>query len=153
MSKPSRHRFLPDTSTLVAHFCSWHEQHGQATAELQRRLERGEAMILASHALLEAYSVLTRLPSPYRVAAIDAVSMLDAAIARAHGVVALDASAHIDLLRAAPERGIAGGRTYDAVIAACARQAGARFLLTFNAGHFQSLVDETTEVIVPSASR
>ena len=37
--------------------------------------------------------------------------------------------------------GVAGGRTSDALIAACARKAKVATLLTWNAGHFESLAD------------
>ena len=54
-------RFLPDTSCLVAAVCSWHEHHQATSAELSRRVEHGEVLVLAAPALVEAYAVLTRL--------------------------------------------------------------------------------------------
>ena len=40
---------------------------------IERRLDGGEHMSLAAHALTEAYSVLTRFPAPHRLAPADAV--------------------------------------------------------------------------------
>jgi predicted nucleic acid-binding protein len=54
-------------------------------------------------------------------------------------------------MRAAPEAGVAGGRTYDAVIAACAVAGRAETLLTFNAPHFASLPLGSVQVVVPGA--
>jgi hypothetical protein len=63
--------------------------------------------------------------------------------------LALEADAYRALLRAAPEAGVAGGRTYDAVIAACAVAGSAETLLTFNATHFASLPLGSVEIVVP----
>ena len=64
-------------------------------------------------------------------------------------IVALDGRSYRSLLRGAPENGIAGGRTYDAVIAACALKVKGATLLTFNASHFSSFAARGLEVIVP----
>jgi hypothetical protein len=40
--------FLPDTSCMVAAMCTWHVQHKPVAAELERRLARGEAMVIAA---------------------------------------------------------------------------------------------------------
>jgi predicted nucleic acid-binding protein len=42
---------------------------------------------------------------------------------------------------------------YDAVIAACARLAGATTLLTFNERHFMALGEEGLEIVVPAADQ
>jgi hypothetical protein len=52
-------------------------------------------------------------------------------------------------LRRAPQEGIAGGRTYDAVIAECALKARRTALLTFNARHFASCSRLGLEIVVP----
>lgn len=52
---------------MIAAVCAWHEHHTRATEEIERRLSRGEEMIVAAPALVEAYAVLTRLPPPHRL--------------------------------------------------------------------------------------
>jgi hypothetical protein len=52
------------------------------------------------------------------------------------------------LLLHAPKNGVAGGRTYDAVIGACAEQGKASTVLTFNAGDFTAL-GQDFDVVVP----
>ena len=52
-------------------------------------------------------------------------------------------------LRQAAKDAVTGGRTYDAVIARCARRAGASTLLTFNARHFLSFATGELAVVVP----
>ena len=128
--------FALDTSCMVAAVCSWHERHAAAAAEIERRLERGETMAIAAHAVVEAYAVLTRLPAPHRLASPDAWTLVRANFVDGVALVVLDAPAHIAVLEELARAGIGGGRTYDQLIAACAEQSGARALLTFNARHF-----------------
>lgn len=107
-------------------------------------------MIVAAPALVEAYSVLTRLPAPHRLAPANALSLLDANFIRGGRCVVLNAAHYCSLLRDAPEDGVAGGRVYDAVIARCARQARVRTLLTFNASHFAPFAGPELTIVVPA---
>lgn len=143
--------FLPDTSCMVAAVCAWHPHHEPAAGEIERRLEMGEPMIVAAPAVVESYAVLTRLPPPHRISPGDARALLEAGFLDVGRALALDAEGYRALLRAAPEAGIAGGRTYDAVIAACAIAGGAETLLTFNAPHFASLPLGSVQLVVPGA--
>jgi hypothetical protein len=52
-----------DTSVVVAAFASWHAQHEAADNAID-----GGARLVA-HCALEAFSVLTRLPPPFRATA------------------------------------------------------------------------------------
>ncbi len=142
-------RFLPDTSCLVAAVCSWHEHHAATVEELARRASRGEEMVMAAPALVEAYAVLTRLPPPYRLRPQDALAVLEGSWSKV-AVVAMTGAETWGLLRALPGSGIAGGRAYDASIAACARKAKADVILTWNARDFER-VAEGVEVASPAA--
>ena len=138
-----------DTSCMIAAVCGWHEQHRMAAAEIERRLDRGERLSVAAHALSEAYAVLTRLPAPHRMSPADAWEVLRANFTDGVMVVALSASQHIALLRRLAKAGLSGGRTYDALIAECAVRAGAQTLLTFNDRHFQP-APPGLAIVVPS---
>ena len=93
---------------MVAAVCDWHEHHGAARSEFELRLRH--ALLVPAPALVEAYSVLTRLPAPYRLAATDAVALLEANFVDGGRLVALDGASYRRLLRRAPAEGIAGGR-------------------------------------------
>jgi predicted nucleic acid-binding protein len=134
---------------MVAAVCSWHEHHVRASTEIENRLANRERMIMAAPALIESYSVLTRLPAPHRISPTDALNLLDANFMQGIQATALTASAYLRLLRGAPAVSIAGGRTYDAVIAACAKKANVQVLLTFNAPHFTLFAGEGLEIVVP----
>ena len=135
---------------MVPALCSWHEHHLRAIEAIDGRRSRKERMIVAAPALIEAYSVLTQLPAPYRLAPGDALTLLDANFVRQVAVVALSAAAYRALLRAAPSDDVSGGRVYDAVIAACARKAAARTLLTFNTAHFSLFAGGDLEIVMPT---
>lgn len=106
-------------------------------------------MFVAAPALVEAYAVLTRLPDPHRLSPADALTLLEANFMQGGRIVALDGKSYPALLRRAPGDGIAGGQTYDAVIAACALRFKGTTLLTFNASHFLAFAQRGLEIIVP----
>jgi predicted nucleic acid-binding protein len=133
---------------MIAAVCSWHEHHGQAAGEIQRRLVRRERMIIAAPALVEAYSVLTRLPPPHRLSPENTLILLEANFIKGTTIIVLQAGSYRDLLRQAPNNGVAGGQTYDAVIAMCAFKAKASALLTFNRSDFLFAAKQI-DIIVP----
>ncbi|HLH18805.1 MAG TPA: PIN domain-containing protein [Bryobacteraceae bacterium] len=141
--------FLPDTSCMIAAVCSWHEHHERAALAIERRLNRKESMVVAAAALVEAYSVLTRLPAPHRLSPADALSLVEANFMQSAKVAILQAEDYRALLCGAPSAGISGGRIYDAIIATCARTEDVSTLLTFNDSHFRSLVGPDIAVLVP----
>lgn len=108
-----------DSSVLVAGFASWHELHAPA-----RRALAGTRM--TGHALLEAYSVLTRLPPPHRAPADVAAAFLDH-VTTSEPLV-LSAAATRDLPERLAALGVSGGATYDALIAATALESDAELL-------------------------
>jgi predicted nucleic acid-binding protein len=139
--------FFLDTSCIVACVCSWHVHHAQAVSEIEARLAAGEKMMTAAHALAESYAVLTRLPAPHRLSPADALTLIESNFFAA--VVALDVDGYRSLLRQAGADGIAGGRTYDALLGACALRANAAALLTFNERHFNNMEAASVRVVVP----
>lgn len=142
--------FLPDSSCIIAAVSSWHGDHATAVAEIERRLGRRESMVLAAHALMEAYAVLTRMPSPYRLSGPDALTLLEVNFVRGRRLVALGPSSHLDVVRRAARDVVVGGRVYDALIGECAVSARVKTILTFNEDHFVSFRDRGLEVVVPS---
>ena len=131
--------FALDTSCMVAAVCAWHEHHRPAAAEIERRLTHGERMAIPAPALVEAFAVLTRLPAPHRLATGDAWALLEANFVKptqTARMATLSADTYAHLLRDLARQSVAGGRVYDAVIGACAREAKAQTLLTFNRRHF-----------------
>ncbi|MCV7056502.1 PIN domain-containing protein [Mycolicibacterium gilvum] len=106
-----------DTSVAVPLLVASHQNHGPVA-----RWAKGRVLGLSGHALAETYAVLTRLPGDARVAPADAAMLIDENFAESFplGVRAARA-AHREFARL----GIAGGATYDALVAVAARERGA----------------------------
>src|SRR6478736_9471678 len=126
---------------MIAAVCGWHEQHRPAAAAIETRLERGDGMVIAAHAVAEAYSVLTRLPSPHRLTPSDAWTLIKTNFVDEATVVALPVKDYVAVIDALVADALGGGRTYDALIAASAALGKAEELLTFNARHFDRAPD------------
>ena len=143
-------RFLADTDCILAAMRSRHVHHSAAESELTRRLNAGELLFVAAHSLVEAYSVLSRLPPPERVSPANALAAIQQTLLERAEIVALETDAYFPFLRQAAQSGVAGGRIYDAVIAACAVRAKVDTVVTFNRRDFRPLLPDSIEVVVPS---
>jgi len=110
-----------DTSVVVAAFASWHEGHAVARRTLQERSVR-----LPGHVLIETYSVLTRMPPPFRAAAPVVAEFLQRRFP--DPPLVLPPVAHRSLAQRLAERGVTGGAAYDALVAATTAEAGALLL-------------------------
>ncbi|MFT3833625.1 MAG: PIN domain-containing protein [Micropruina sp.] len=73
---------------------------------------------LSGHAAIESYSVLTRLPGDARLQPADAVTLLDATFG---DPLVLSGAAAREAHRELALRGVAGGASYDALVALAAR--------------------------------
>jgi len=128
-------RVLLDANCLVATALTQHEHHRATVADLSRRRAAGHTLVMAAHAVLEAYAVLTRLPPPHRLSPADAWAVLDRNWGEAE-TIALTATETWRALRELAAAGVSGGRIYDGGLAACARKAKCDELLTWNVRHF-----------------
>lgn len=106
-----------DTSVVVAALLDWHEAHEPA-----RRAANGGA--IPAHALLESYSVLTRLPAPHRVGPDVARSLL-AGWFPSERILLPGSGLVRSIVDRLAEAGIGGGAAYDALIGLTAADHGA----------------------------
>ena len=151
----ARSRILPatalDTSVIVAGLLSWHEHHEAASVALSELLESRADIVLPVHVLVEAYSVMTRLPHPHRLSAQEAFEILDESLHPRVTLVGLEGEEAWELIGNLSRRPITGGTSYDALIMACAKKGGARRILTFNRAHFERIGADDVEVVIPEA--
>lgn len=137
-----------DTNVIVAALLAWHEHHPRASSALREALTDADVVIPAP-ALVEAFSVMTRLPAPHRLSPRDTHTLLQDNFRDQARVVSLDARGLWRWLGGWADQGVSGGRTFDAHIVACAREAGAASVLTFNTRDFQALVGDDLDVVAP----
>jgi predicted nucleic acid-binding protein len=112
-----------DTSAVIAALSAWHEQHENAAAALE------PVSVLPAHVVVEAYSVLTRLPSGLAVAPASAAGVLTRRFAEAP--LRLDDAQRAAVLERLAAAGVLGGATYDGLVALEAHAHG-RTLLTLD---------------------
>lgn len=131
-----------DTSVAVPLLVGSHAAHDSV-----RAWAAGRELALSGHALAETYAVLTRLPGDARVDPADAVRLIDDNFA-ALDLPPTDArTVHHELARL----GVAGGATYDGLVALAARTHGA-VLATRDARarHTYAIVGVTVELVADS---
>lgn len=109
-----------DTSVVVPALLTWHEHH-------DRCQDAAVDAHVPAHVVLEAYSVMTRLPAPHRISSQDAWQVLGSRFSHDDVLPASD-----DLQRRVVTMvsavGVDGGATYDAVIGLTAAEHGATLL-------------------------
>ncbi len=137
-----------DTSVVVAALLSWHEAHTPSFAALSSVVEDDEVVLPVS-ALIECYSVLTRLPAAHRLSPTDAASLLETSLRESSRVVGLRAGAVWGFLGALVDEDVRGGATYDRRILEEACAAGAKRILTLNGDDFRRFAREGVEIVVP----
>ena len=138
-----------DTSVVLASLLNWHQHHQLARDALLVVFARGDDVVLPGHALVEAYAVMTRLPSGKRVAPAAANEMLRRSFRARARIVTLWSEDIWPTLDESSSRGVAGGLMYDARILAAARKAGADLLLTLNVRDYERLDPGNVRIVVP----
>ena len=147
-SSGSAVRFGLDTSCLLPLVAEWHDRHEQTTKDYRARLHRGETPVIPIHAFLECYSVLTRLPHPVKTTPEAAAEVLTKYFADVE-IAGLESKTGWFVIRSSASLGVAGGRIYDAVIAAAVVGAGASVLVTWNMKHFLGYAPSGLQVVQP----
>lgn len=141
-------RFCCDTSVLVAAFSSWHSEHRRALHALEELLAQRWEFCVVAHTVFETYSVLTRLPTPHRISPSDAWSLVSQNLLSRELLQFRTQNVAGFLHGLALDR-IAGGRVYDALIAATAKDGGVSLLLTLNASHFVDFAEGEFTIRTP----
>jgi predicted nucleic acid-binding protein len=140
-----------DTSVLLAGLVDFGPQSAPAQALMYAVAEKGiQAPATAWHCCLEFFSVATRLPPEFRVAAADAAVLLEEEVFSRIAVHDLPDTDRAAMLRAAARDSVAGGRIYDAHIAEIARAVGAEVVVTDNRRHFLSALRYGIRVETPA---
>jgi predicted nucleic acid-binding protein len=148
-SRASSVRFALDANCLVAMLADWHPRHRATVAGYERRLAAGQRPVVAGHALLECFSVLTRLPGPVRVSPETAEGALSAVLGDGVETVGLAPDDYWRILRTVSRSGRGGGLVYDAAIAWASFRAGATALLTWNVKDMSAVAPAGLQVAEP----
>lgn len=133
-----------DTSVIIA--ALWRDHPGHAASLARLADATPAATACAAHSLAEVYAVTTRLPIRPPVLPEHAMLFI-ADIRHRTRIVPLDEEGYVAVLTRASERGIAGGRIYDAILLECARRSGAGEVLTWNVADFRDIAPDLEGII------
>jgi predicted nucleic acid-binding protein len=139
-------RICFDTNVIVAGLLDSHEMHGVCRPWIERARNQEFQALVSVHSLAEVYSVLTRLPRPYRLPALVAERLI---MENLSGFERIELRAiDYELVLADVARlGIVSGGVFDALIGRAAIVGAADRLLTFNVRDFERLGDEVRGLI------
>ena len=115
----------------------WHEQHRRTLTAYERLLSQGRQPVISVQALLECFSVLTRLPAPLRLSPSVAQALIAGTWSKNALIAEFGSAVAWTTLALASRQGFGCGRVYDAAIAIATQDAGADLLLTWNTRHFR----------------
>ena len=127
-----------------------HPHHSRAVPVL-KQVQQGQLEgVISAHSLAECYSVITGFPRPHRLSPAKTWQLLQQDVLAFMPVFALAADDYRDILQHLVKNGLAGGVTYDAVIAWVAMQTQVDQIITFNTRDFRRVVPTlTAQVITP----
>ena len=133
-------RVFLDTNVLIAACIEDHVHHTRAAPIVANIHEGRNEGFTSGHAVLELYSVLTRLPRAPRILASQAMVILQENVIKHFTLIALTGKEYGELVLKIAAEGAVGRQSYDALHLACARKCDSQRVYTFNARHFQNLV-------------
>ena len=129
-------KFSVDSNYLICSLQNWNPHHDATLADLENRLNQGQSLHIIPHTLLETFSVMTRMPEPFRKPA----SLVEEILTRNFQDFPLtgppEAADTWLLLSDLARKGVGGGQTCDRWIAWMAHKAGMQALVTWNTKHF-----------------
>jgi len=107
---------LLDSSTMIAAMLPDHVHHAPVHAWLSQGKAGAFQFVVSGHSLAEVYAVLTTLPRAPRISPAEAWQMIQENVLASATVVTLAADDYAALVDELAQRGILGGKVYDAVI-------------------------------------
>ncbi len=138
-----------DTSFLIEFLSTRSPKHLPTWSSYHQYRTAGAEFVIAEHALLETFAVLSRAPKPLKMPADEVQRLMRAAFGSAT-VAPIRPGLAWETIGHTLGRGYWGGRVYDSIIALAVFEAGARVILTWNVAHFLSIAPHGLEVRTPA---
>jgi predicted nucleic acid-binding protein len=122
-----------DTSVLVAACIRQHPHYERARPLLESVAGGKQLGVISLHSLAEAYSALTSVPVIPRILPSEAKT------------IAMTPEMYERAVEVCSERGLGGGKVYDALLIECARHSQADRIYTFNLADFRRLAPDLAD--------
>ncbi len=139
---------LFDTSVIIAALVESHPLHQRAFPWLKQAKAKEFELVVASHTIAELYAVLSTLPIKPKISPAVAWKLIHKNIEAIGKIVSLTPAEYTSAIKQLSELGLAGGVTYDALIAKVAKKTKVERLLTLNVDHFRRVWPEGKKVII-----
>jgi predicted nucleic acid-binding protein len=139
--------FALDTSCVVPLLSSWHTFHAPTKQGYELRRARRERVVIPASALLQSFSVLTRMP--VRLLPQEARRLLEENFFEKAEIAGMPGDMVWKTIQDVSLREMGGGIIHDAVIAREALDAGASVLLTWNMKDFLRVAPPGLEIRQP----
>ncbi len=137
-----------DTSVLVSACIRQHPHYERARPLLENIAGGHQQGVMSAHSLAEAFSALTSVPVVPRILPSEAMEIISVNIRRHFQIIAITPEMYDRAVEVCAERGIGGGKVYDALLIECARHSRAERIYTFNLGDFRRLAPDLIERVV-----
>jgi len=125
-----------DTSVLVAAFWGGHSRH-EASIQLFAKADKKHSAC-GIHSLAEVYASMSILPVKPTIPTEQALLFVEEVRARL-ALVSLQDDEYFDTIRNTADKGLTGGKIYDALLLRCAEKCRAESIYTWNLKHFRSI--------------
>jgi predicted nucleic acid-binding protein len=139
---------LFDTSVIVAGLVEAHPMHGRTFPWIKQARDEKLELIVAAHTIAECYAVLSSLPIKPRISPTIARRLLGENVESIGKIVSLTAAEYQNTISKLSAAGLAGGITYDALIARVARKERVERLVTLNIEDFRRVWPEGAQIVV-----
>ena len=140
-----------DSNILIAAFHTNHPQNTVANSWLNYALAK-HTIYIAEHSLLECYSVLTRLPTKWRLTPTEAILLIKSNIKSQIKIVYFPKRNFLGWIEKIALNNVAGGQIYDSYIIKTLKNAKIDAIATFNISHFSNLTNDI-KLINPLTSK
>lgn len=138
-----------DTSVLIPAFIESHPNHRICSILIKKIVSDKLKGVTSSHAVLEFYSVLTKLPLKPRVLPNTASDIIETNITPHFRIVSLSESEYSSIIAKGSRYNIAGGGVYDLLHCEAAEKAKVKTLLTYNIKDFKNFFFSSLKFMSP----
>jgi predicted nucleic acid-binding protein len=136
-----------DSSVFVAASLENHPHHEQAFALLLSLREQQNRGFTSAHALIETFSVLSRMPTNPKLKPEDVLQILEANVIPYFTLVVVSSDDYLALLRDFATKEFSGGAIYDFLHLAVARKLALDSIHTFNEAEWRRLAPDLVSII------
>lgn len=138
-----------DTSILIPAFAESHPNHKKCFSLLEKVSDKKMEVVISSHALLEFYSVFSKLPLKTRISPLEIKEIIEKNIYPNFKIVSLEEKDYKEIIFQISSLGLSGGIVYDLFHYISARKAKASAIFTYNEKDFQKINFEKIPILLP----